>query len=454
MGATTEDAGGLSAAAYACQLLADLAIAPLRAPVCADEHPAVGWARSGLMALTGAAEGAPQLCPVPLTTCADGALAALASLAPAGAFDGLRGAQLLAERAAIAGHTRQGRIAPGGACRLFDTQDGAIALNLTRDDDWSLLPAWLETDVAADWEALAAALRSRTMHDLVERGRELGLAIAPVVPPLTRTAPWFEWTVSAPRRMAAAARRARVLDLSALWAGPLCSHLLQRCGADVVKLESTRRPDGARRGPPAFFDLLNAGKRSVALDFATAAGRAQLHALVARADIVIEASRPRALRQLGIDAERLVRERGDLIWVSLTGYGRAEPRAQWIAYGDDAGVAAGLSYLMRATTGSAMFVGDAIADPLAGLHAALAAWSAWRSGAGHLISIALVDVVRHCIGFGAPANLDGWRRRAQHWSALISQDEPRAPTARVADGVAPALGADHAAVFAEWGLAC
>lgn len=457
MGATAVDARRLSAATYARRLLDDLGAAPLRAPACVDEHPALGWAHSGLMALTGAADGAPQLCPAPLTTCADGALAALASLAPDGALDDLRGTQLLAERAAIAGHARRGVVSAGGACQLLDTNDGAIALNLVRDDDWDLLPAWLEAEVASDWSSVAAAVRDHTMHGCVERGRLLGLAVAPVAPPPAKTAPWFASSpapAGRPLPRGEGRRKPRVLDLSSLWAGPLCSHLLQRCGADVVKVESTLRPDGARLGPPVFFDLLNAGKRSVALDFTTTAGRAQLRALIARADIVIEASRPRALRQLGIDAGQLLVEHPQLTWISLTGYGRDEPQAQWIAYGDDAGVAAGLSYLMRITTGSAVFVGDAIADPLTGLHAALAAWSSWQRGGGRLLSVALVDVVRHCIGFDAPANADGWRERVRDWRAFVEERDIRGPVARAAGGVAPFLGADNAGVSADWGLAC
>ena len=57
-----------------------------------------------------------------------------------------------------------------------------------------------------------------------------------------------------------------MVELGSLWAAPLCGSLLAAAGADVVKVESIGRPDGARRGPPAFFDLLNGGKRSVALD--------------------------------------------------------------------------------------------------------------------------------------------------------------------------------------------
>jgi crotonobetainyl-CoA:carnitine CoA-transferase CaiB-like acyl-CoA transferase len=113
-----------------------------------------------------------------------------------------------------------------------------------------------------------------------------------------------------------------VVDLSTLWAGPLASHLMQLGGARVVKVESTSRPDGARRGPARFFDLLHAGKESVALDFTSPTGRRALVSLVARADIVLESARPRAMHQLGIDPAALVRARPGLTWISITGYGR------------------------------------------------------------------------------------------------------------------------------------
>lgn len=447
-----------TASRYAAALLRALgtATAPDDAVDLPPEHPALTAARCGLTALTGMAAGEPQVCPAPLAAAARGTLAALARLAPRAAFDGVDGAALLTERAAIFGHRRQGAISPGGSSRLLATCDGALALNLARDDDATLLPAWLEAEVASDWPSVAAAVAPHTMHGLVERGRLLGLAVAPVVPPSSRFTPWCpELTVGASPPIAPLpTRRPRVVDLSSLWAGPLCTQLLQCCGADVVKVESTRRPDGARLGPAAFFDLLHAGKRSVALDFASPVGRRQLQALIAQADIVIEASRPRALQQLGIDAEALVAQRPGLTWISLTGYGRVEPQAQWIAYGDDAGVAAGLSGLMRSVSGQALFVGDAIADPIAGLHAALAAWSGWCRGGGGLRTVALVDVLRHVIGFEAPAGDEGWRERARAWRAVAPASTVQAPRARAAAGIAPALGADTAAVWADWGLMC
>ncbi|PRC49821.1 CoA transferase, partial [Mycobacterium sp. ITM-2017-0098] len=73
-----------------------------------------------------------------------------------------------------------------------------------------------------------------------------------------------------------------VADLSSMWAGPLCGHLLGAAGATVVKVESATRPDGTRRGPEAFFDWMNAGKLSYRVDFAHPAG---LRRLLAAADV-------------------------------------------------------------------------------------------------------------------------------------------------------------------------
>jgi len=435
---------------YAKHLLEELGAQPLRDVLADDIHPALAWARSGLMSLTGFADGAPLMCPLPIAACANGALAALASLAPENALNDFNGAALLAERGAIAGHTRKGTTSPGGSCRLLKTRDGQIALNLARDDDQVLLPAWLEDESVIDEASLLIAIQKQTMHDLVERGRLLGLAVAPVVPPPSKTTSWHAVTHVGER----ATRRSspRVLDLSSLWAGPLCTHLLQRCGADVIKVESTQRPDGARRGPPQFFDLLNAGKRSVALDLSKETGRAQLRALIGQADIVIEASRPRALRQMDIHAEKLIDENTGLTWVSLNGYGRKDPEENWIAYGDDAGVAGGLSYLMREASGESLIVGDAIADPLTGLHAAVAALSCHQQGGGRLLSLALTDVVRYCVQFDRP-DTEALRQRQREWTAL-AQGNIREPQMRTASGQAREPGADTAAVFASWGVAC
>ena len=423
---------------------------PARALALVDEHPALSWARSGAMALTGFANGPAQMCVAPLATCADAALAVCASLALKPLPDDLRGALLLSERAAIAELQRAGRSSPGGACRLLALADGWIALNLARASDWDLLPAWLECDeIAADWDVLAQLLVSRRVEQLVERGRELGLALAAVDTAHSTTARAFQITVQGEHIIERRRERPRVIDLSSLWAGPLCSHLLQLGGAEVIKVESVQRPDGARLGPPAFFDLLNAGKHSVLLDLQQADGRSSLLDLVRSADIVIEGSRPRALRQLGVDAESLVRTQPGLTWISLNGYGRGGDRENWIAYGDDAAVAAGLTSVTAQSSGEHFFVGDAIADPLTGLHAAAAAWAGWRSGGGQLVSVALSEVVRQCISFEAADATTGVRERHLEWMRVLQSSAIAIamPQSRALRGHAVTAGADSASVL-------
>lgn len=421
-----------------------------------DRHPARAWAESGLMALTGQAGGPPLMGPAPLASCADGVLAAFAALVAAPLAAPLPDARLLSERAALAGLGRQGAISPGGGCRLLATADGWLALSLSRDEDWQLLPAWLECDIEPAWEALPPLLAQRATAPLLEQGRLLGLALAPLTLPTTTDAPWY----SVHHALSPARRPPRamplVVDLASLWAGPLCGHLLQRAGARVLKVESRQRPDGARRGAAAFYDLMNQGKASVALDFASPQGIEHLRRLLLAADIVIEGSRPRALRQLGIVAEDLLEENPGLTWISLIGYGRDEPAAQWVAYGDDAGVAAGLSGLMREVAGQPLFAGDAIADPLTGLHAALAAWASYQGGGGRLISLALRDVVGHCLRHALPATAEARQGRWQEWTDLahragLAGDLP--PPRRAAAPARP-LGADTPAILAELGIRC
>ena len=446
-------AGHGIATAYARALLDSLGARVVTEPGPADADPALANARSGLSALTGLADGPPQMCPVPLASCADGVIEALRCLSGATPARALPdGAALLGERAAIAGLGRNGAISPGGSCRLLRAADGWFALSLTREADWAAVPAWLEAEIPRSWEAIGTLVTGRPAAALVERAGLLGLAAAVSATPEPKPAPWYTVTASGPRAAPGTRRHPpRVVDLSSLWAGPLCSHLLQALGAEVVKVESSSRPDGARAGPAPFFDLMNAGKRSVALDFGSGELRL-LHELLDCADIVVEASRPRALRQPGLIAEAWLAARPGRTWLSITGYGRDGPGENRVAFGDDAGVAAGLSALLLEVTGLPLFCGDAIADPLAGLHGALAAWSSYQGGGGHLLSVALRDVVAHCIRFSLPADTAALRRRWQEWNAAAQAAGLGAspPIARVPAGPARPLGADNNAALSAW----
>jgi hypothetical protein len=406
--------------AYAHKLLRDLGAAPV-GQVSQGEHPARLWADSGLMALTAAGSETSGMCPVPLAACADGALNAFRALAATRVFPTTTGAGLLAERAALYGFLKNDSRSPVGHCRLLPSRDGRIGLNLAREEDWHLLPAWLQSTKADDWQRVENLVGDRTTASLVSRGRLLGLAVVDAERIPSEPCHWMDIAHVAdagpsPDNMP------RVIDLSALWAGPLCSNLWQAAGAEVIKVESSQRADGARSGSRAFFEQLNRGKESVVLDLHRPSGQQALRDLLSQADIVLEASRPRALRQMGIIAEELVGETPNLSWVSITGYGRREPQANWIAYGDDAGIAAGLSAIMHQVTGEWLICGDAIADPLTGLHAALAGWASWLAGGGHLIALSLEQTVRHCIAATAPADNNYCDRQARWQRYLLNND--------------------------------
>ncbi|WP_433761301.1 CoA transferase [Nocardia sp. CA-135398] len=209
-----------------------------------------------------------------------------------------------------------------------------------------------------------------------------GSSATPSATPERSQCPWQTGRIADPV-VGARLDGAVVVDLSSMWAGPLCAHLLGRAGARVVKVESTRRPDGARRGDPRFFDWLHAGHEQISVDFHTPEGQARLRELLSTADVVIEASRPRALAQLGLAPGERVHRDGQ-VWLSLTGYGRAEPMR--VAFGDDAAVAGGL---VGWEAGEPVFCGDAIADPLTGICAALAVCCAVRGGGGQLIDLSM-----------------------------------------------------------------
>jgi crotonobetainyl-CoA:carnitine CoA-transferase CaiB-like acyl-CoA transferase len=453
-GETYRVAGSGVAARYTTALIESLGGGVVRRDGAGDPNPALEWARSGAMALTGRAEGPPVLAPGPLAACARGAVGALRVLAGDGGLSDLDGAALLGERAAVFGLSRGGTTSPGGSCRLLRAADRFFAVNLARPDDVALLPAWLgEGDATDPWRFVAERAERASASEIVERARLLGLPAAVAVGPSPVAPPWCRVAI---RGAPSSQRRDRpvVLDLSALWAGPLCTHLLSLAGARVVKVESTRRPDGARFGPHEFFDLLNAGKASVALDFRTSEGRATLRRIVERADIVVESSRPRALPQLGIDAESLVREVPGLTWVSITGYGRRHPGADWVAFGDDAGVAAGLAVATGSHPDSPLFCGDAIADPLAGLHAAVAAFASWRAGGGHLLDLSLCDVAAHVLAFGDAANEATVRSNGSGWEVAVGRERAPVlrPRARTAPGRARPLGADTDSVVKDRSL--
>lgn len=348
---------------------------------------------------------------MPLTGLAQQRLDAVARLAKVdlpGATD------LLGERARLNELVIPGQVSANGGCQFYRAANGWIALNLARPDDADLLPAMLETNVV---DPLADAIAARPAEELLARGRMLGLAIAaldefPLSPSVTLT------TSSEYRPNGSALK---VLDLSALWAGPLASRLLRLAGCDVVRIESRGREDPLRESDPAHFAALNHGKDEVALDLRSGAGRAQCIQLLRDADIVIEAARPRALLQLGIDADELVREQASLTWVTITAHGITGDAANWVGFGDDTAVAGGLSRELLRATGKIGFVGDAIGDPLTGIAAAELVLRKAKQGSGGRHVLSMSALVAEAIGYERQTDADRWYAILREWDEAQGQ---------------------------------
>jgi hypothetical protein len=353
------------------------------------------WAGTGLAYLTGPSDGPPDFSRAGVLAEARRVAADIARLLGVE----VDAATILAGRAAILGLTRRGRISAGDATRLLATADGWCAVALPRADDVAALPALLEVDaVTGDhWTALSLWAATRSTEVVTARGQLLDIAVAGLgevgaEPPSVRRCASPAWPRPADDLL--------VADLSSLWAGPLCAQLLARAGAVVVKVEGPSRPDGTRSGNPAFFDWMNFGKLCYAVDFDNDTDA--LRQLLTTADIVIEGSRPAALRRRQLSADD-VPGRPGRIWLRISGY-RGQPDRT--AFGDDAAVAGGL---VGADAQGPVFCGDAIADPLTGLEAARAIGQSLRRGGGEVIDVSMAQVAaryaalpRAASGFAAP----------------------------------------------------
>lgn len=197
----------------------------------------------------------------------------------------------------------------------------------------------------------------------------------------------------------------RVLDFSAMIAGPYCTSLLASLGAEVIKVEP---PEGdymrsrppLREGQSLYFAVLNAGKQSLAVDLKRPEGVALVKSIVARADVVVENFRPGVMRRLGLDHASLAAIRPELVYCSISGYGQDGASASLPAYAPIVHAASGFDLVNLAYQSGAdrpLNTGIFIADFLTGVHAFGAINAALvrraRDGQGSLIDCALMDAM-------------------------------------------------------------
>lgn len=326
-------------------------------------------------------------------------------------------AGFLGERAALVGRGRRGSVSVGGACRMVVAADGVLAVSLARTSDTEAIPAWLEMgDLAGGdmWVEVAAGVRHKAVAELIERAEWLGLAVGEAVRPPPPVEP-SRFTDAGPAKP----DRKLVLDVSSLWAGPLCASLLGGFGFEVLKLEAPGRPDGARYGSAAFYERLNLGKKDTVIDLGSKDGRHRFLELCGESAVVIDGLRPRVWANWGIDRLEVAESCG-LVWVSISGHG--DGRA---GFGDDAAVSGGL-WLSDPDGGLPWFVGDAAADPVAGLVACRAAAEAMAAGRAGLVEVAMSQAVSWVrAGDDLSASGSELYRQGDDWAVRADDDEQK-----------------------------
>ena len=205
-----------------------------------------------------------------------------------------------------------------------------------------------------------------------------------------------------PSSLADALQGVRVLDLSRLLPGPFLTMILADMGADVVKIEDPRLGDYLRAFPPlkggvaGRYLAVNRGKRSLALDLKTIAGRDVFLQMVAKADVVVESFRPGVLAKLGIGWDVISQTNPRAILCSISGYGQTGPYRERAGHDLNYIALAGVLAMGGARNGAPGMPGVQIADLAGG-----ALWSATgilaalfareRSGRGTHLDISMTE---------------------------------------------------------------
>ncbi len=173
----------------------------------------------------------------------------------------------------------------------------------------------------------------------------------------------------------------RVLEVTANWAGPFAGRQLGDLGADVIKIETGRRP--ATRAlhqagnqmwnrpynRAGYFNLFNRNKRDLVLDLSKPRGRELFLKLVEDSDVVLENNSARVFAQFGLTYETLAERNPRIIMCSISGFGATGPERDYVAYGSNVEASCGLVSQLGYGEGAPFGTGSYYADPIAGTHA-------------------------------------------------------------------------------------
>ena len=194
----------------------------------------------------------------------------------------------------------------------------------------------------------------------------------------------------------------RVLDLSRVFAGPLCGQVLADFGADVIKVEHPGRGDDTRdwgmrigKTETTYYNSMNRNKRSITVDLQTPEGVKIIRDLLPQCDVVIQNFKTGGAEKLGLGYEQLKAIKPDLIYCSVAGYDSSGPEAKRPGYDLVIQGEAGLMALNGEASQPPLKFGVAAVDMMTGMYAAQAVLAALfrrsKTGQGRHIEMALYD---------------------------------------------------------------
>jgi crotonobetainyl-CoA:carnitine CoA-transferase CaiB-like acyl-CoA transferase len=200
----------------------------------------------------------------------------------------------------------------------------------------------------------------------------------------------------------------RVLDFSWVWQGPFCTLQFAHLGAEVIRIESAKKPEINRLIPPfaegragvnraGSFNQWNQGKRSIQLDLGNPRALEIARSLVPHCDLVVENFAPGVIGKMGLGYEGLRELKPDIIMLSLSGYGQTGPYSRYVSYGGLLGAQSGLFSVSGYRTGEPGETGITYGDPNSGGLAVFAAVAALihraRTGRGQYIDVSLWEAL-------------------------------------------------------------
>lgn len=224
----------------------------------------------------------------------------------------------------------------------------------------------------------------------------------------------------------------RIVDFSAMIAGPYCTRWLSDLGAEVIKIEPPegdhmRQRPPLRSGHSAYFGHLNGGKRCIALNLKQPEAIEVARSLAADADIVVEAFRPGVMARLGLGADELRSRNSRLIYCSISGFGQGTELSERPAYAPIVHAASGLDYALGEDAdgrpvGSEVPMADILTAMFATISIQTALLQRERTGLGTTIDVNLMDSVVNAMPYELQAAQAGTSQPRPRYRPLRTRD--------------------------------